>query len=58
MSVQDRVNNFPFAALDAEALSGKRAGMVPKIILTEDMSEELNQMQQIELNDNRCGLFS
>ena len=52
MSVQDRAKQFlPFAALKGlpEALAEKERVVVPKIILTEDMSEELNRkMQQIE----------
>ena len=52
MSVQDRAKQFlPFAALKGlpEALAEKERVVVPKIILTEDMSEELNRkMQQIQ----------
>ena len=46
MSVQDRAKQFlPFAALKGlpEALAEKERVVVPKIILTEDMSEELNR---------------
>lgn len=52
MSAADRAKQFlPFAALKdlPEALARKERVVVPKIVLSEDMAEELNRkMQMIE----------
>lgn len=50
MSAADRAKQFlPFAALKdlPEALARKERVVVPKIVLSEDMAEELNRKMQM-----------